>query len=108
MAGEVIPFLGAGASLYDRNPKQTPFYQKQQGKNVIAYLPTGNELADYLAATSFAPAGEKGELTKMAQYFEVALGADPLRTACGIFSRTLSRPLRCTRFSRALQYLCSS
>ena len=67
MAGKVIPFLGAGASLYDRNPKQTPFYQKQQGKNVIAYLPTGNELADYLAATSFAPAGEKGELTKMAQ-----------------------------------------
>ncbi len=58
MAGKVIPFLGGGASLYDRNPKQTPFYQKQQGKNVIAHLPTGNELADYLAKTSFAPAGE--------------------------------------------------
>jgi hypothetical protein len=79
MAGKLIPFLGAGAPLYDRNPKQTPWFQKQQGKEVISYLPTAGELADYLAMRTQLPAGERGELTKMAQYYEAVEGPVPLR-----------------------------
>jgi SIR2-like protein len=79
MAGKVIPFLGAGAPLYDRNPKQKPWFQKKQGQEAIDYLPTAAELADYLAARTQLPAEEKGELTKMAQYFEAAVGSAPLR-----------------------------
>ncbi len=79
MAGTLIPFLGAGAPLYARNPKQTPWFQKQQGKEVISHLPTAGELADYLATRTQLPAGERGELTKMAQYYEAVLGPDPLR-----------------------------
>ncbi|HTG61075.1 MAG TPA: hypothetical protein VMG63_16895, partial [Terriglobia bacterium] len=45
MTGKLIPFLGAGAPLYDRNPQHTPWFQRQQGKEVISYLPTAGELA---------------------------------------------------------------
>ena len=79
MAGKLIPFLGAGAPLYDRNPKQIPWFQKQLGKEVISYLPTAGELADYLAMRTQLPASERGELAKMAQYYEAVLGPDPLR-----------------------------
>jgi hypothetical protein len=78
-AGKLIPFLGAGAPLYDRNPKETPWFQKQGGQDVISHLPTGGELAEYLAARTQLPSGERGELTKMAQYYEAVLGPDPLR-----------------------------
>ncbi len=77
--GTVIPFLGAGAPLYSRNPRTTPWYEKQQGKEVISWLPTAGELAEYLAVRTQLPAGERGELTKMAQYYEAVLGPDPLR-----------------------------
>ena len=79
MAGKVIPFLGAGAPLYARNPKQTGWYKKQQGGEVVSSLPTGGELADYLALRTNLPDSEKGELTKMAQYFEAVRGPGPLR-----------------------------
>jgi len=39
MAGRVIPFLGAGAPLYARNPKETPW--RKEGKKEIDYIPTG-------------------------------------------------------------------
>jgi len=80
MAGRVIPFLGAGAPLYERNPTRTPWFQTKQGKETINYLPTGAELASYLASRTALPKGEKGELTKMAQYFEAVRGPTPLRT----------------------------
>ena len=78
-AGRVIPFLGAGAPLYAGNPKQTPWFQRQQGKEVISFLPTGGELADYLAKRVQLPDTEKSELTKMAQYYEAVMGPNPLR-----------------------------
>jgi SIR2-like domain len=78
-AGRVIPFLGAGAPLYARNPTQTPWFQRRQGREAIDYLPTAAELADYLAARTAVPKGEQGELTKMAQYFEAVRGPQPLR-----------------------------
>ncbi len=77
--GNIIPFLGAGAPLYARNPKQKPWFQKQQGREEeIFCLPTAGELADYLALRTSLPDGEKGELTKMAQYFEAVSGRLPL------------------------------
>jgi hypothetical protein len=79
MAGRVIPFLGAGAPLYARNPKKMPWFQKKAGKEEIGYLPTAGELAEYLANRTQLPNRERGELTKMAQYFEAVLGSNPLR-----------------------------
>lgn len=79
MAGRVIPFLGAGAPLYARNPTTTPWMQRQKGQEVIGHLPTGAELAKYLASRAAVPAPERGELTKMAQYYETTLGPGPLR-----------------------------
>lgn len=87
MLGKVVPFLGAGAPLFGRNPKLTPWAQKQGGKEVISYLPTAGELADYLATKTALDADEKGELTKMAQYYEAVAGTAPLRRRlCEIFS----------------------
>ena len=77
--GTLIPFLGAGAPLYTRNPKTTPWYEKAQNKEVISHIPTAGELAEYLAVRTNLPATERGELTKMAQYYEAVLGPDPLR-----------------------------
>jgi len=79
MRGTLIPFLGAGAPLYDRNPKKTPWIDKQPAQEVISYLPTAGELATYLAEETSLPPDERGELTKMAQYYEAVLGPDPLR-----------------------------
>jgi hypothetical protein len=79
-AGAVIPFLGAGVPLYSRNPQQTPWYQKEKGgKELITYLPNAGELADYLARQTDLPKRERGELTKMAQYYEAVVGWEPLR-----------------------------
>jgi len=75
MAGKVIPFLGAGASLGSRNPQTTPFLTEE---DTITYLPTASELAEYLAREASLPASERGELTKMAQYFASAVGPLPL------------------------------
>lgn len=79
MDGEVIPFLGAGAPLYSRNPTVTSWFEKREGRDVYSHLPTAGELAAYLADRTQLPVGERGELTKMAQYFEAALGDIPLR-----------------------------
>ncbi|HTS65449.1 MAG TPA: SIR2 family protein [Candidatus Acidoferrales bacterium] len=79
MRGELIPFLGAGAPLYDRDPNATKWLQKSDGKEIVAHLPTGSELAAYLAKRTELPEVEK-ELTKIAQYYEAVLGPDPLRS----------------------------
>jgi len=89
MAGKLIPFLGAGAPRYDRNPQHTPWFQKQQGREVISHLPTAGELVDYFAMRTHLPASERGELTKMAQYYEAVLGPDPL---CERLRETFSHP----------------
>jgi len=78
-AGRVIPFLGAGVPLYTRDPRATPWMRRRKGKEEISYLPTAKELADYLADRTQIPDDEKGELTRMAQYFEAVRGPDPLR-----------------------------
>jgi hypothetical protein len=68
--GRVVPFLGAGASLCGR-PKEAGF---KKG----VYLPSGSELARYLAATCAYPADEAKELLRVSQYAQVMLGLGPL------------------------------
>lgn len=78
MQGRVIPFLGAGAPLFARNPTQTPWMRRRKGREEISFLPTARELANYLADQTQLPDSEKGELTKMAQYFLAVRGWEPL------------------------------
>lgn len=76
MRGEVIPFLGAGVPLYDRDPGTTAW--TQAAPPGIACLPTASELAADLHKVTGLPAAEKGELTRMAQYYRYVIGAGPL------------------------------
>ena len=71
--GEVIPFLGSGASLGDRKPNER---QWEMGKS--SYLPTAGELATYLANKTQFPQGETRDLAKVAQYYGVVGGRVPL------------------------------
>jgi hypothetical protein len=64
--GKVIPFLGAGASVYNR-PAGTSY---QPGK----YLPSGGELALLLAQNLSVPATVKSDLLRVSQYFSLIEG----------------------------------
>lgn len=76
--GRVIPFLGAGASLTPRDPAAAG----------AVHLPTGNELANYLAKKSEFPSGESIDLAKVAQYYSLIGGRAPLhRDLHNIFDR---------------------
>jgi hypothetical protein len=80
--GRAIPFLGAGASLGGRRPEET------WAEHGSTCLPTGGELARYLAARSGFPAEEVPDLTKVAQYFDVVGGRMALHEELhGIFDR---------------------
>lgn len=65
---KVIPFLGAGASLGGREAGAS------WKKGVRGFLPTTNELASHLADKTEFPSGESKDLTKVAQYYSVAVG----------------------------------
>ena len=68
--GRVVPLLGAGVNLCGR-PKDVAW---QHGR----YLPSGAELAAYLAALFDYPEGELLDLLRVCQYVEVTLGSGPL------------------------------
>ena len=68
--GEVVPFLGAGVNLCDR-PKDAAW---QLGR----YLPSGRELAAYLADEFGYPANDKDNLVRVSQYAAVMRGSGPL------------------------------
>jgi len=87
--GEVIPFLGAGSSLCDR-PSGAAWEPKQS-----QYLPSGAELAEYLAREFEYPAKytklrcpacsedvnireKPNDLLRVAQYVMLVLGSGPL------------------------------
>jgi len=76
--GQVIPFLGAGASFGTRNPKDIPWRKKVKGKWEVSFLPAGSELAAYLAELAKFP-DENLELTRVSQYFKVIAGDQTLR-----------------------------
>jgi len=68
--GRMIPFLGAGANLCDRGDEpwepDSPF------------LPSGSELADYLAQRGRYPDSREHNLLRVSQYVDAAQGEDEL------------------------------
>jgi len=77
----VIPFLGAGASLGARD-------QIAARADAFTALPSASELAQYLADKTEFPAGEPLDLAKVAEYYDVVGGRDPLhRELHKIFNR---------------------
>ena len=67
-AGKVIPFLGAGASLCGR-PPGTDWLKDH-------YLPTGSELADYLAEGYPQIAAQSRDLSRISQYVDLFGGGE--------------------------------
>jgi hypothetical protein len=68
--GRVVPFLGVGANQCGR-PAGAP-WQSQH------YLPSGTELAEYLADSFGYPAPNRQDLIRVAQYVAVMNGVGPL------------------------------
>jgi len=80
----IIPFLGAGASFGSRDPSAVPWRKPAaaaQDQWDVTFLPTGKELAECLAHDVEYPQDETRELTKVAQYFAVINGREPLEEA---------------------------
>jgi len=67
--GHVVPFLGAGANLCGR-PEAAAWLE--------GYLPSGAELADYLAQEYGYPAGEEKDLLRVSQYVQAVTGGPVL------------------------------
>src|SRR5579859_7485941 len=68
--GRVVTFLGAGANLTGR-PRETAWERGQ-------YLPSGGELAGYLAELFGYPPGEARDLARVSQYAATMTGSGPL------------------------------
>lgn len=70
-AGEVIPFLGAGASLCGR-PNDLDGHPIEWRDASAEFLPSGAELGNWLAAKcSFPDSPDPTDLAKIASYFEI-------------------------------------
>lgn len=67
-SGRVIPFLGSGASLGEREAGS------RWNRGVSKFLPTVGELANYLAEMTSFPYPESFDLTNVAQYYSVMGG----------------------------------
>lgn len=70
--GRLIPFLGAGANLSSR-PSDIDWESGQ-----TRYLPSGSELAAYLAKYSRYPPSETHDLARVSQFIAVMMGTGPL------------------------------
>ena len=70
--GRVVPFLGAGVNLCGR-PPEVSWNARTQG-----YLPSGGELAMYLASRFGYPPDEPRDLARVSQYVSVMTGSGPL------------------------------
>jgi SIR2-like domain len=68
--GAVVPFLGAGVNLCGR-PDSMKF-------ELGHYLPSGSELASYLARHVKYPYQDRDDLLRVSQYVDVMLGLRPL------------------------------
>ena len=68
--GRIIPFLGAGASLCDRGDEAW-----EPGS---PFLPSGSELASYLADEGMYPNPGDRDLLRISQYVDRAGGEDEL------------------------------
>lgn len=70
--GEIVPFLGAGASIGPR-PKDASF-----DGNHPKFLPTGSELAAWLASFVSFPETPASDLAKVASFYQVQAKGDRL------------------------------
>jgi hypothetical protein len=68
--GAVVPFLGAGVNLCGR-PDGVSWLRGR-------YLPSGEELAAYLAGENDYPYRDRTDLLRVSQYVDVMLGLSPL------------------------------
>ena len=68
LAGKVIPFLGAGANMCGR-PATADWLREH-------YLPTGAELAEYLAADYPQLQGDTRDLSRISQYVDLFGGGE--------------------------------
>jgi hypothetical protein len=94
--GNVIPFLGAGASLVD-HPSGAGWTSP-----TCNFLPNARELAAYLDQLSGYPSSAPIELTRVAQYFEGVAGRPPLNEELrDVFAKRLP-------FGRLHAYLAAS
>lgn len=73
--GEVIPFFGAGVNLFGRQEGE----QYKPGQ----YLPSGRELARYLADRYKYPSADKTDLLRVAQYASLMRGPRSLYNMLG-------------------------
>lgn len=76
-AGKVVPFLGAGVNLGDRNPIERPWEARSS-----AFLPSGSELSNFLAGECAFPSPEdyeRANLAKVASFFAETGGRASLR-----------------------------
>ena len=69
--GRVVPFFGAGVNLCGR-PAEMAWQCGGQ------YLPSGGELAEYLAEEFGYPSSEVQDLVRVSQYVTVMIGSGPL------------------------------
>jgi len=74
LAGRVVPFLGAGASLCGRPSLGGESDWVPGG----AHLPSGNELATYLASRFDYPDADAQDLVRVSQFAAVMSGSGPL------------------------------
>jgi hypothetical protein len=73
--GRVVPFLGAGVNLCDRPQNVTWSHTQQE------HLPSGSELARYLADEFYYPEDEdRHDLVRVSQYIALKTGSGPLYT----------------------------
>lgn len=70
LKGSVVPVLGAGANLCDRAPDES----WRPGAN----LPSGAELAAWLAREFECEVGDRSDLLRVSQYADVTSGEGPL------------------------------
>lgn len=68
--GKIVPFLGAGVNLCGRPPHR----QWERGQ----FLPSGRELADYLAENFGYMEDDRTDLVRVSQYVAVMEGTGPL------------------------------
>jgi SIR2-like domain len=70
LAGAVVPFLGAGVNLCGRKDSES--------FEVGRHLPSGAELADYLASKGHYPGEDRKDLLRVSQYIAIMAGLRPL------------------------------
>jgi SIR2-like protein len=73
--GEVVPFLGAGVNLFGR--------EEQEEYSPGTYLPSGRELATFLAGAYRYPLSDKKDLLRVSQYASVMRGMGSLYNRLG-------------------------